>query len=47
MPTREEEIIEHFVLKKNDTVIDIGTYLGHYALIGANKVGEKEKIITI
>jgi FkbM family methyltransferase len=47
MTSREEEIIEHFNPKENDTVIDIGAHLGRYALIGAKKVGNKGKVITI
>jgi FkbM family methyltransferase len=47
MTSREEEIIEHFNPKENDTVVDIGAHLGRYALISANKVGNKGKVITI
>lgn len=47
MTTREQEIIEHFNPKKNDTVVDIGAHLGRYALISSNKVGNEGKVITI
>jgi FkbM family methyltransferase len=47
MTTREQEIIEHFNPKKNDTVVDIGAHLGRYALISSNLVGNKGKVITI
>ena len=47
MTTREQEIIEHFNPKKNDTVVDIGAHLGRYALISSNRVGDEGKVITI
>ena len=47
MTTREQEIIEHFNPKKNDTVVDIGAHLGRYALISSNLVGNEGKVITI
>ena len=47
MTTREQEILEHFNPKENDTVIDIGAHLGRYALISANRVGNQGKVITI
>jgi FkbM family methyltransferase len=47
MTTREQEIIEHFNPKKNDTVIDIGAHLGRYSLISAAKVNNEGKVISI
>ena len=47
MTTREQEIIEHFNPKKNDTVVDIGAHLGRYALISSNLVGKEGKVISI
>ncbi len=47
MTKREQEIIEHFNPKKNDTVVDIGAHLGRYALISSNRVGKEGKVITI
>jgi FkbM family methyltransferase len=45
--TREQDILEHFNPKKNDTVVDIGSHLGRYALISSNKVGKGGKVIAI
>ncbi len=42
MTTREQDIIEHFNPKKNDTVVDVGAHLGRYALISSNRVDMKE-----
>src|ERR687898_1230421 len=47
MTTREQDILEHFNPKKNDTVVDIGAHLGRYALISSNLVGNEGKVITI
>jgi FkbM family methyltransferase len=47
MTTREQDILEHFNPKKDDTVIDIGAHLGRYALISANRVDKEGKVITI
>jgi FkbM family methyltransferase len=47
MTTREQEIIEHFNPKKNDTVIDIGAHLGRYSLISAKRVDKDGKVISI
>ena len=47
MTTREQDILEHFNPKKNDTVVDIGAHLGRYALISSNRVGKEGKVITI
>ena len=47
MTTREQDILEHFNPKKNDTVVDIGAHLGRYALISSYLVGKEGKVITI
>jgi len=47
MTTREQDILEHFNPKKNDTVVDIGAHLGRYALISSNLVGKEGKVVTI
>ena len=47
MTTREQEIIEHFNPKKNDTVVDIGAHLGRYSLISAKRVNREGKVISI
>jgi|SRR5688572_12724575 len=47
MTTREQEIIEHFNPKKNDTVVDIGAHLGRYSLISAKRVDNGGKVISI
>ena len=47
MTIREQDIIEHFNPKKNDTVVDIGAHLGRYTLISSNKVGKEGKVISI
>jgi FkbM family methyltransferase len=47
MTTREQDILEHFNPKKNDTVVDIGAHLGRYALISSHLVGKEGKVITI
>ncbi len=47
MTTREQDILEHFNPKKNDTVVDIGAHLGRYALISSSRVGNEGKVITI
>src|SRR5215203_1695447 len=47
MTTREQDILEYFNPKKNDTVVDIGAHLGRYALISSNLVGKEGKVVTI
>jgi 16S rRNA A1518/A1519 N6-dimethyltransferase RsmA/KsgA/DIM1 with predicted DNA glycosylase/AP lyase activity len=44
MTTREQEIIEQFNPKKNDTVVDIGAHLGRYSLISAKRVDRAVKL---
>ena len=47
MTIREQEIIEHFNPKKNDTVVDVGAHLGRYSLISAKRVDKEGKVISI
>lgn len=47
MTVRERQVLEHFNPKKGHTVIDVGSHLGRYTLISANKVGKEGKVIAI
>ncbi|HET9805697.1 MAG TPA: FkbM family methyltransferase, partial [Nitrososphaeraceae archaeon] len=47
MTIREQDILEHFNPKKNDTVIDVGAHLGRYSLISAKRVDKEGKVISI
>jgi FkbM family methyltransferase len=47
MTIREDEIIEHFLPKQGDIVVDIGAHIGHYTLIASKRVGTNGKVVAI
>lgn len=47
MTGHEHQIVKYFEPKIGDTVIDVGAHIGHYTLIGANRVGSTGKVIAI
>jgi FkbM family methyltransferase len=47
MSIHEDEIIEHFILKEGDIVVDIGAHIGLYTIIASKHVGLKGKVVAI
>src|SRR5215212_10574855 len=47
MTIREDEIIEQFLPKQGDIVVDIGAHIGHYTLIASKRVGTNGKVVAI
>jgi FkbM family methyltransferase len=47
MTNHENEIMEYFIPKEGDIVIDVGAHIGLYTLIAAKKVGPSGKVIAI
>jgi FkbM family methyltransferase len=47
MSEREDDVLQYFSPKKDDTVIDVGAYLGRYTFICSNRVGNNGKVIAI
>jgi FkbM family methyltransferase len=47
MTNHENEIMEFFIPKEGDTVVDVGAHIGLYTLIAAKRVGPSGKVIAI
>ena len=47
MSIHEDEIIEHFILKEGDIVVDVGAHIGLYTIIASKQVGLKGKVVAI
>jgi FkbM family methyltransferase len=44
---REDDIIERFIPKEGDIVVDVGAHVGRYAIIASRRVGANGKVIAI
>jgi FkbM family methyltransferase len=47
MTRHEDDIIERFLPKQGDIVVDIGAHMGRYTIIGAKRVGAQGKVVAI
>ena len=47
MTRHEDDIIERFLPKQGDIVVDIGAHMGRYTIIGAKRVGTQGKVVAI
>ena len=47
MTVHEDDLLQLFRPTKGDTVVDVGAYLGRYALTSSNLVGENGKVVAI
>ena len=47
MTRHEDDIIERFLPKKGDIVVDIGAHMGRYTIISSKRVGTNGKVIAI
>jgi FkbM family methyltransferase len=47
MTNHENEIMEFFIPKEGDTIVDVGAHIGLYTLIAAKRVGPTGKVIAI
>ena len=47
MTRHEDDIIERFLPKQGDVVVDIGAHMGRYTIIGAKRVGAQGKVVAI
>ena len=47
MTKHEDEMIERFVPKLGDTVVDVGAHMGRYTIIGSKRVGPDGKVVAI
>ena len=47
MTRHEDDIIERFLPKKGDIVVDIGAHMGRYTIISSKRVGANGKVVAI
>jgi FkbM family methyltransferase len=47
MTRHEDDIIERFLPKQGDIVVDIGAHMGRYTIIGSKRVGAQGKVVAI
>ena len=47
MTRHEDDIIERFLPKQGDIVVDIGAHMGRYTIIGTKRVGAQGKVVAI
>ena len=47
MTVHEDDLLQLFCPTKGDIVVDVGAYLGRYALTSSNLVGENGKVVAI
>ncbi len=47
MLNHESDILEHFIPKEKDIVIDIGSHIGSYAIVASKSVGQDGKVVAI
>ena len=47
MTIHEDDLLQLFCPTKGDIVVDVGAYLGRYALTSSNLVGENGKVVAI
>jgi FkbM family methyltransferase len=47
MTRHEDDIIERFLPKQGDIVVDIGAHMGRYTIVGAKRVGAQGKVVAI
>ena len=47
MTRHEDEIIERFLPKQGDIVVDIGAHMGRYTIISSKRVGTNGKVVAI
>jgi FkbM family methyltransferase len=47
MTRHEDDIIERFLPKQGDIVVDIGAHMGRYTIIGSKRVGTQGKVVAI
>ena len=47
MTRHEDEIIERFLPKQGDIVVDIGAHMGRYTIIASKRVGTNGKVVAI
>jgi FkbM family methyltransferase len=47
MTIHEDEILEHFLPKDGDIVVDIGAHIGLYTIISSKRVGPNGKVVAI
>jgi len=47
MTRHEDDIIERFLPKKGDIVVDIGAHMGRYTIISSKRVGTNGKVVAI
>jgi FkbM family methyltransferase len=47
MTRHEDDIIERFLPKQGDIVVDIGAHMGRYTIIGSKRVGAQGRVVAI
>src|SRR5215210_714757 len=47
MTRHEDDIIERFLPKQGDIVVDIGAHMGRYTIISSKRVGPNGKVVAI
>src|SRR5919108_3147960 len=47
MTKHEDDIIERFLPKQGDIVVDIGAHMGRYTIISSKRVGAQGKVVAI
>jgi FkbM family methyltransferase len=47
MTIHEDDILEHFLPKEGDIVVDIGAHIGLYTIISSKRVGPNGKVVAI
>lgn len=46
-PGREDDVLDKFVPKEGDVVVDVGAHIGRYTIVASKRVGASGKVIAI